>query len=134
MKKDDIEAFLTIIFFYLIIEALGVTCPILYLTGISCAGCGMSRAWLSVLHGDFSAAFHYHPLFWFMIPIVLLFIFRRLFSSRTKNILLITVCSIFIVTYLIRMFVFPNEIVYFRPQSGLIGRILTFLYHYFFQR
>lgn len=31
---------------------------------IPCPGCGMTRAWLSLLRGDLSAAFLYHPLFW----------------------------------------------------------------------
>ena len=52
MDTKDLRALGGIVLFYVVIESLGVTCPILYLTGISCAGCGMSRAWLSLLRGD----------------------------------------------------------------------------------
>ena len=45
MEKTDLKALAAIALLYLAIESLGVTCPILYLTGIACAGCGMSRAW-----------------------------------------------------------------------------------------
>ena len=38
-------------------------CPIRLVTGVSCAGCGMTRAWLSVLRLDLRQAFYYHPLF-----------------------------------------------------------------------
>ena len=77
--KKDIQALLVIAVFYIIIEMLGVTCPIKFITGISCAGCGMSRAWLSLLRGDVSAAFFYHPLFWLPVPAaVILLLWRRL--------------------------------------------------------
>ena len=48
-KRQNISALFTIAVFYLILESVfGITCPILFLTGISCAGCGMSRAWFCV--------------------------------------------------------------------------------------
>ena len=63
-KRQNISALFTIAVFYLILESVfGITCPILFLTGISCAGCGMSRAWFCVLRMDFTGAFRYHPLF-----------------------------------------------------------------------
>ena len=39
-------------------------CPILALTGIPCPGCGMTRAYLSLLQGDVAAAFSYNAMFW----------------------------------------------------------------------
>ena len=48
--------------------ALGITCPIRFLTGISCPGCGMTRALLSALRFDFQAAFFYHTLWIFLVP------------------------------------------------------------------
>ena len=63
-------------------EALGVTCPIRFFTGISCAGCGMSRAWLALLRGDISAAWGYHPLFWAPVLAAGLFLFRRQIHRR----------------------------------------------------
>lgn len=58
----------TVIIFAVMI-AWGLPCPIKYVTGISCAGCGMTRAVLSAIRGEFSGAFYYHPL-WFLMPIV----------------------------------------------------------------
>ena len=37
-------AVLAVVLLYGGMEALGVTCPIRFFTGVSCAGCGMSRA------------------------------------------------------------------------------------------
>lgn len=38
-------------------------CPLLHLTGIPCAGCGMTRALFAFFHGNIVAAFRCHPLF-----------------------------------------------------------------------
>ena len=40
----------------------GIGCPILYVIGIPCPGCGMTRAVLACLRLDFAAAFRYHPM------------------------------------------------------------------------
>jgi hypothetical protein len=75
-KRQNISALFTIAVFYLILESVfGITCPILFLTGISCAGCGMSRAWFCVLRMDFTGAFRYHPLFWILPIGIMLFLF-----------------------------------------------------------
>lgn len=65
---------------------LPITCPILFVTGIPCPGCGLTRAWLAALRLDFAAAFAYHPMFW-AIPILYLCLWRdgRLFSSPRMN-------------------------------------------------
>lgn len=38
-------------------------------TGIPCPTCGMSRAWMSFLRLDLATALRYHPLFW-CIPVL----------------------------------------------------------------
>lgn len=37
-------------------------CPFRHLTGYSCPGCGMTRACVSLAHGDVAASLHFHPL------------------------------------------------------------------------
>lgn len=44
-------------------------CPMAVVTGIPCPGCGMTRATLSALHGDFATAFRYHPLALLIVPL-----------------------------------------------------------------
>lgn len=44
-------------------------CPSATMTGIPCPGCGLTRATLSALQGNFAEAFHFHPLFWFVTPL-----------------------------------------------------------------
>lgn len=47
----------------------GIGCPIKFLTGISCPGCGMTRAWLSLFSLRPNLALAYHPLFW-IVPLL----------------------------------------------------------------
>lgn len=49
-RIEVITSVAAVVVLYVILESFGVTCPIKYITGISCAGCGMSRAWIALLH------------------------------------------------------------------------------------
>lgn len=53
----------------LVLYLIGVGCPIKFMTGVSCPGCGMTRAWLELAQGHLAAALAYHPLFW-AVPVV----------------------------------------------------------------
>ncbi len=79
---------LTMVYIGLVIGLyiLGIPCLFLTLFKISCPGCGMTHAWLSLLQGEVLNAFYYHPMFW-TVPIIYLFIFfdGRLFRSEKLN-------------------------------------------------
>ena len=62
-RIEVITSVAAVVVLYVILESFGVTCPIKYITGISCAGCGMSRAWIALMHFNIHEAFMYHPLF-----------------------------------------------------------------------
>lgn len=56
--------------------ALGVAakvplCPSAALFGIPCPGCGLTRATLALVHGDFTAALGFHPLVFLLAPVYL---------------------------------------------------------------
>ena len=46
-------------------------CPSAALLGIPCPGCGLTRATLALVHGDFAAALRLHPLVPILTPIYL---------------------------------------------------------------
>ncbi len=102
----------------------GVGCLIKFLTGVSCPGCGISRALLALARGDLGMAFYYHPLFWFPILLAVLWFFRRRFSSRLKRIFLTASIALYLAVYVIRMRN-GGDIVVFRPQDGMIARIVA---------
>ena len=49
-----------------------ILCLFLLFTKTPCPTCGITRAWLAFLRGNFGEAFAFHPLFW-SIPVLLLY-------------------------------------------------------------
>ena len=97
-------------------------CPIRLLTGISCFGCGMTRAWLRVLSFDFAGAFRFHPLW--PVPLAVIVLYIRLHAKNRKafNAVLYIVFLLFAVTYAIRIYL-RSPVVVIQPEEGLIVRI-----------
>ena len=124
-KRQNISALFTIAVFYLILESVfGITCPILFLTGISCAGCGMSRAWIALLHFNIHEAFMYHPLF-FLPPVVVIFmLLKSKINIKFYKIFMFTMAGAFVIVYLYRMFIGTGDIVVFEPQNNILFRII----------
>ncbi|MCI9593618.1 MAG: DUF2752 domain-containing protein [Lachnospiraceae bacterium] len=121
MKKEDLAAVAAIVGIYGIMGILGITCPILFMTGVSCAGCGMTRAWLSLLRLDLQAAFYYHPLFWLpALIMILLLLDKRIFKQWYW-----LWAALFLLVYGIRMFTGQGDIVVFRPEEGFLFRVIV---------
>ncbi len=51
-------------------------CPWRAFTGFTCPGCGTTRAFHQLLHGDVLAAFQLNPLFVISIPFLIYFLLR----------------------------------------------------------
>ena len=70
---------------YTAMHYLDITCVFLKIFGIPCPGCGMTRAFLSLLKPDFYSAAKYNILIYFM-PYVFMYMFflvgDNLVSSR----------------------------------------------------
>ena len=115
---------------YGVLFALGITCPIKYLLGISCPGCGMSRAVWALLRLDFAAAAYYHPLC-FALPFVaagLIYTYIRK-QTRLFQILLWGFVGVMIVVYLGRLFFTESRVVVAVPQDGWIFRTARKVIH-----
>lgn len=52
-------------------QALPGVCAIERTTGIPCPGCGLTRSWVSALHGDLAASRAHHPVGWLVLLYVL---------------------------------------------------------------
>lgn len=128
VRKQDLTAALAIAGFYALLFRLGVTCPIKLVTGLSCPGCGMTRAWLSLLRLDLGTAWEYHPLFW-LPPIVLaLYLFRAKLPRWVAKYGPAAVCAVFCSVYLIRLLsgCAPHVVVW-APREGLLYRLAAAL-------
>ncbi len=81
-------------------------------TGLICPACGMSRAWLAALRLDIGAAFRYHPMFWSIPVLALLWLFDgRLLPRAWMNRALLTgiLCGL-TACYGIRLVAFLNGV------------------------
>ena len=124
-RKSYIIAFAAIFTFVFIMWMLNIPCPIKYVTGISCAGCGMSRAILSALKLDFSSAFAYHPLWVVVIPAVIaLVLLGANGKKRASNVLLVSLCALFFITWIIRI-VLRDEIVSINFSESAIAKLFS---------
>lgn len=126
MKKEDIFAVLLIIVFYAGMQCMGITCPIKYITGISCAGCGMTRAWISFLRGDVMRAMYYHPLFWLVIPAAIGYICRKYIPKKYYISGIIIFILLFMGTYAYRLLWKVNDVVVFCPKEGIIYKVFYY--------
>ena len=121
--KGAPAAILAVLLLYTVFYFVGIGCPIKYVTGISCGGCGMTRAYLSLLHLDFAGAFHYHPLFFLPPVFLLLVVLKSRISSSLYKVLMFTIIGAFLIIYLLRLFDPTDTVVVFSPGKGLIYRI-----------
>ena len=125
MDKKSIAAVLAIAALYAAMMALGITCPIKLLTGVSCAGCGMSRAWLCLLRGDVAGAYAYHPLFWLPAPAAAGFLCRNKLPPAVCRWGGVAVCVLFLGVYAVRLFTPGDAVVVFEPTQGLLFRLFA---------
>lgn len=102
-----------------------IKCPYRLFFGISCPGCGMTRAWLSALMLDFEAAWYYHPLFWLVPIVVLLIIFREKINVKVYHGILFFCIALMIVVYAYRMLDVKCDVVVFEPTEGMIFKVIS---------
>lgn len=97
-------------------------CPIQWLTGISCPGCGITRALTAFCKLDFAAAWYYHPVIFYLIPAapVLLIAYLRNAKKLTEVLLWVTV-GVMIAVYLYRLLVLHSPVVKADFSEGWIG-------------
>ena len=123
-RIEVITSVAAVVVLYVILESFGVTCPIKYITGISCAGCGMSRAWISLLHFNIHDAFMYHPLFFLPPVVVIAMLFKSKINIKFYKIFMFTIAGAFVIVYLYRMFIGDGNVVVFEPQNNILFRII----------
>ncbi len=114
--------------FYGILWFLGGTCPIKWLTGLSCPGCGMTRATLAALRLDFGAAVHYHPLFWLPPVALAAYLARNYIPKRLQNAALWAGIALLIAAYVLRLAAqAAPDVVAWTPREGAVFRFLSHL-------
>ena len=75
--------------------------------GFDCPGCGLQRAILLLLNGDFIAAFHMYPAIFTLIPLVLILVLNKFFNLRyaDRSIIWLSIASValILINYIIKL-------------------------------
>lgn len=123
-RKELICAVTAVVVLYTAMESIGITCPIKFITGISCAGCGMSRAWLAFLRLDMAKAFEYHPLLGLPPIAVIVLLCKSKINIKIYKIIIFTIILMFAIVYICRLIWSGDDIVVFEPQNNILFRII----------
>jgi hypothetical protein len=125
--SEYIKFGLAMVLLYIFLDMVGIGCPIKFLTGISCAGCGMTRAWIHLVHLDIKGAFYYHPLFFLPVIYVLIILIKDRISSKIFNCLMIIGIGLFITIYIYRLLNPDDIVIDINIKNGFIYKIFKLL-------
>lgn len=121
--KDRLLLMLYLAGIYLLFNLLHIGCPLKFISGISCPGCGMTRAFFSLLHLDFGLAFHYHPLV-ILVPLIMaLYLFDFYINPKLLKLLWALIIIAFLITYLFRLIISQNDVVEIDISSGIMIKL-----------
>lgn len=67
LQNNRIGILVVILYFAFFMLLFREVCPMLIVTGLPCPACGLTRAGLLVLRGDFAGAFRMHPFIYVWI-------------------------------------------------------------------
>ncbi len=127
--KKIIIATATIIVVALLILLDIYKCPLDYILGIPCPMCGMTRAVVSAASGNFTAAFHYHPMWIAIILCVLFIVLYELnvikIPKKVFNIICIISGVLLVLCYIVRL-ILHSDIVMPHFETSLIYRIFSY--------
>lgn len=117
--KETVIIFFSLGIYVLLAYLLHIPCPFRFFTGIPCPGCGMTRAYITLLEGDVMGAFAFHPL-WPLIPVagVLLAVFHGEKRKLGRNLTVWVTVLLMIGVYLYRVFVLHDPVLAFEPENS----------------
>jgi hypothetical protein len=103
--KDKIITTIAIVVIIAVMYIFKLPCPFVGLLHIQCAGCGMTRAYLSLLHFDIKQAFMFNPMFWSVPILYVLYLFDgKIFKAKwANNLLSIPIYTGFMVLWIFRL-------------------------------
>lgn len=123
MKFYNIFKSITILMVIIVaLYFLDIGCLFRLFFGVSCPGCGLTRAYRALINLDLKNAFYYHPLFW-TIPIIIV-----LYYKKVNDKVLVLFIILFLLVYIIRLLDKNDNIVTINLKDSLIYKMLSYLF------
>ena len=89
------------------LKLTGMTCLIKSTFGVSCPGCGMTRAMFAFINGNFAESFALHPMLLSVPILAIMFLFgNKLFKGKSRIpsiIILVVIILGFAVNYILKL-------------------------------
>lgn len=129
-QNRELLLILTVVGIYVAVAyILSLKCPVVWITGFSCPGCGITRALVSVCKLDFAGAWYYNPMIFYLIPAVPVFLIAQLCKKdKLMQTLLCVTVGLMIAVYLVRLLILHSPVLETDPANGLIGQCLDLLF------
>jgi len=89
---------------YSVMNHYNISCVFKEIFGVPCPGCGMTRAFLSLMKLDIYGAFR-HNIVIFFIPYVFMYVFFN-FKHKIHNVFLSIIAAITIINWAIKIVIF----------------------------
>ena len=121
--KNIIKYSLIILIAIIVILILDYNCPFFNILGIPCAGCGITRSFIALLHLDFQAVKLHNASIYIYIFITIIFIMKTKYYKQ-----IIGVAILFIlIYYFIRLYrYYPNTYPMLMNDDTIIYRIIDY--------
>lgn len=103
-------------------------CLIRYFTGISCPSCGITRALFSLIKLDFLGAFAYQPLWFAIIPVIIVAIILHVKKKEQAFYIFMGIAlTIYVGVWIIRLIV-KDPTVTVNIENGAIYRFFVWIW------
>ena len=73
-------------------------CPVKAITGLDCHGCGITRMFVALFHGNIYQAFRYNPLVFIELPILLILIILYIHKKEYRKVINIIFIILVVIT------------------------------------
>jgi hypothetical protein len=126
-KNKYITTAVAAVILVILYGTFGLGCPQQAFLGISCPGCGMTRAYLALFHGNIRGAFFYHTGFP-LVPLAAFFLlFRKKLPGSIFKIGITAVLILFISIYLFRISI-HDPVLTVNIKNGYLYRFWKIIY------
>ena len=115
--------------YYIIVHLMRASfCPMIHLTGLPCAGCGLTRAFLFIATGQWERAAYINPMAFLVILFALYCAYFRYYKGtkiKGFSVMFVLLISIVLIFYAVRMYLFfPDRVPYVYTRDNVFaGRI-----------